>query len=230
MTKIGSVLFALSILALVGPFAHAQTTTYIYTGSPFTNCYVDFEARILPPPNPPTEFYDNECPAGPGVVASITLSQPLPDNAVNYAPVLTSSAIGAAFVGINAYSYPTFVFGVATAVPTPFDRAFFSTDSSGQIIGWDVAILYSPIIISNPGEDFFGRDSCNPSVTECWASSGPPGQWVMTPEPATLLLLGTGMFGLGMGAIRRTRVRHTSLQPRVGLRPAPRHKLLETKF
>jgi hypothetical protein len=194
----------LGLLFLLG-FRHVANadSTYIYTGNTFTNCQV---SQYIYTGTSFALYIDNACPIGPGVTGSITLSQPLPGNAVDYVPQdVTSVSFGA-----EGYSdaFPAFTrtgFTDTSSCIAGCGSSFsFSTNSSGDIIGWNIgfgSVVGVPeitILTTTDGNSFF-RGSCSPLSNQCFNfSTTNPGQWVVTPEPSSLLLLTTGLVSFAL--------------------------------
>lgn len=202
---------ALGLLVFVRPTQ--ADATYSYTGNAFTNCSVTQNAYVN---GTPTYYSDSACPAGPGISGTMTLSQPLPTNAVDYVPDDVVS------VSFNAASYyVNFPDTTPYQYDAPSQPGFlgygwqFWTDSSGNITGWDLVVWPggSEEYVSNTDPtngvtgDSFGSGDCAVWMNNCFQfSNSNPGEWTMTPEPPTgilfplglavLLIVGTGKRGL----------------------------------
>lgn len=84
---------------------------------------------------------------------------------------------------------------------------FFQTNSSGQIVGWNVGASDSDGAFGTYNLDGFAGDSLvSYDAFVGFSNVDDPGTWTSTvsPEPATLVLLATGMLGLG-AAVRMHR-------------------------
>ncbi len=196
----------LIFLAALGAGPVSADTIYFYTGNPF-NTFFGSAGPGFP------------C-AGCGISGSFTLAQPLAPNLSN------SSFTPLSFTFTNSNNN---VAGVtltqATAVSFVFSN--FGTDSTGAIIGWRISV-FGPTFVSPGG--FLGSwnfitcsnaaaaSACGPGAADATTLAGAspasvavvrnqPGTWTSTttatPEPGTLLLLGTGLAGL----LTRRRVR-----------------------
>jgi hypothetical protein len=111
-----------------------------------------------------------------------------------------------AFVTPETFSFSDGLVKITNADATVADFGFISTNASGQIVGWNMEWLtatYSTFSSTNPP----GCTGCsvidvtfNTDITIEAAVDNDPGTWVttttMTPEPSSLLLLGTGLLGL----------------------------------
>jgi hypothetical protein len=84
----------------------------------------------------------------------------------------------------------------------------FSTDASGKIIGWDIAIYDSALVIFTENVGQYVFDSAYNITTGSDAFNfNEPGLWVVSntspvPEPSSFALLATGVLGAA-GILRR---------------------------
>jgi hypothetical protein len=182
-------------LALVAP-ATSSGTTYTYTGNSLG-------------PDPPNTFYPPYTTSD-SVTGYFTLNTSLADNLPNMTDI-TGLVTNFSFTdGVQTFN----------ASSSLADEVFeVATNNNGAIDGWEV-FLAAPSgngILSCNG-DFSRSDACSPG--NGWGVGGAgdevfysgsvglreadPGNWTATPEPSSLVLLGSGILGLA-GAVRRGR-------------------------
>jgi hypothetical protein len=170
------VLFLLAVFSL--PLPLLADTVYTYTGNNFTS--------IIP------GLFGPVYSTADSVTGSFTVASPLGDN----------------FSGIVTPDSFSFADGVQTVDSLSADSSIFaiSTDASGNIDAWDISLLhylFFPVAVSintsnlgDLGSDFFLGVGSN-TAGGTWTSSSAP-----TPEPESLILMGTGLLGLA-GMLRR---------------------------
>jgi len=184
-------LFCAALLIGSAPVALADTT-YTYTGNQLT---------LLPGPG-------NELDSCAILFCAVSINFTLPQA---LAPNLFDASI--------APTNFTFGDGVVIFFPTASTSAAFviTTDSSGNITNWAVSIddmlpgtAFSFIFFTNNGEDFEEFFETGAGTLAEATNSGEPGTWSVsttgppaTPEPSSLLLLGTGVLSLGPFIRRR---------------------------
>lgn len=120
---------------LIGATAHAQTTTYDYTGAAMSGTQI---GEIVPPDG--SEGSLPYCCAA--LTGTFTLASPLAPDLVNaqVTPLTaTFSFLGLAAGGPLFPANPTMQFGPQGNTPVLFGNTFdLSTNSSGQITAWDL--------------------------------------------------------------------------------------------
>ena len=147
----------------LAPLAIAQSTTYIYTGAPFTDC------------SPPFRGIPGGCsPGATRITGSFTVAKPLPNNLFTFSPGCSGGVPGCTheLVQIFPLSFnftdgaTTFTEKNAFVDPAAGEPLFaFITDGQGQILDWTVDLEVNPSGVLNTGEeiDSFGGCEANPS-------------------------------------------------------------------
>lgn len=190
-SKLLKMLFVSSALLLLLAFSSrpaSANATYEYTGNPFNN----FGSGV-------------SCTGSCAITITMTLSAPLGDNlsGSDVTPLsfsITDGALSSGAITLNQNNAGS-------------ESAFsFSTNASGDITNWFVQVFApsSPgqvvleLLTTSISEEPNDCAASYPFGTGCLANNVyDPGTWTSesststTPEPSSLLLLGTGLLGLG---------------------------------
>jgi len=169
-----AVLFA-TLISLASPSFAVADTVYTYQGNPLNAVYTSQGNQNAPEPL--------------AISGTFTIATPLGDNLL--------------FTNISPESY-SFTDGVQTYDDAnSFYNVFYVlTDSNGNMVGWNIYFTdfngdhISTTVVGSTQDDtsftavaFFN----NTNVPGTWTESDP----TSTPEPSTLLLLSSGLVGLG---------------------------------
>lgn len=184
MSRIGPFLVTLALSFGLSLSARADQTIYLSTG-PF---------------NGSTGFSGGTADFGPGdsFYGTITFASPLPPSAFFASPPISS------------FSLTMGNFTITDQTVTNYADIEFSTDSSGNLTNWyldvenaDGTYLYLDGLNNNVVE------TLGPNGSQFYRELGPGAQPFSftpppapTPEPSSLVLLGTGFFG-ALGTMRR---------------------------
>jgi hypothetical protein len=185
--KAASLCLLLSVFGFA-PSARADGfTTYTYIGQPFT----DF-------------FGGDSCSNGVGecsLSGSLNYASPLPPNARIWSIGNSPGGQNPVFVPLLSFSFTD---GVHTLNGTgPFfgpngfpAELFLETGPDGQIVEWGTNFITNFSIFSIDSSSFVNEsfDDASFGPDEAFNSNA-PGTWTATPEPSSLLLLGTGLLG-----------------------------------
>jgi len=189
------VLAATLLFLMLAPFASLQAdVTYAYTG-------------LSLGPDPPNTFAPYT--SADSVSGYITLSSPLAANLANMTDITGQ---------ITAFSYSDGVQTYTQASALGVEDFKVATDASGAIDAWAIEVgADSSHFILSCNRDFSLSDGCSPgngwgiggAADEVFFSpavaitEGTPGSFVETPEPSGLLLLGSGLAGMGLRMRRK---------------------------